>query len=196
MLRGERQTTIRRTLAPQLIAFARRSSLASLSRAARRQANIVMSSGNTSTFQQLDAEAQQLIREAIKAREFSYSPYSGFKVGAAVRCADGTLRSGCNVENVSFGMSICAERCAIVKAVSENHLNFVALSVVAEKIEGRLTTPCGACRQMLREFGDFPVYVTCPDQSQVLLTSCSDLLPHAFQPSDRLFSSESCNSAK
>ena len=128
-----------------------------------------------------DEEAQQLLRAGSRARSFSYSPYSEFAVGSALRCSDGSLFSGSNVENASFPASICAERCALVKAVSEGSRSFSGLSVVAESIDGRLTAPCGVCRQMLCEFGDFPVYVASPDLRRVLVTSTHELLPYAFR---------------
>ncbi|XP_016839905.1 cytidine deaminase [Nasonia vitripennis] len=140
-----------------------------------------MSLGSLVTFDKLDAAAQQLIREGLQARTFSYSPYSKFAVGSALRCADGSIRTGCNVENASFSASICAERCALTKAISEGQQDFHSISVVANSIDGRLTTPCGVCRQMLCEFGDFPVYVTDPGMKDVLVTTTHELLPYAFR---------------
>jgi cytidine deaminase len=128
-----------------------------------------------------DAEAQKLIRESARARGFSYSPYSKFKVGSALLCEDGSVRTGCNVENASFSVTICAERCALIKAISEGRQSFRSIGVVADRIDGRLTTPCGVCRQMLSEFGDFDVYVASPDMRQVLVTTTHELLPHVFR---------------
>ena len=88
------------------------------------------------------------------------------------------------MENASFPVSICAERCALTKAVSEGQRSFRSISVVAERIDGRLTTPCGMCRQMLSEFGDFPIYVTSPDMREVLVTTTYQLLPYAFRKSN------------
>ena len=94
-----------------------------------------------------ELEIQKLMDCAIKARENAYSPYSHFAVGAALLCEDGTLFEGCNIENASYGLTNCAERTAIFKAVSEGHIKFKALAVVADT-EGPCA-PCGACRQVL-----------------------------------------------
>jgi cytidine deaminase len=85
---------------------------------------------------------------ALKARENAYAPYSGFKVGAALLDRSGSVISGCNVENVSYGLTICAERTAVVKAVSEGKRDFIKMLVVAEE----LVMPCGACLQVMAEF--------------------------------------------
>lgn len=132
-----------------------------------------------------DADTQELIRESAAAREKSYSPYSKFKVGAAVRCADGSISRSCNVENASFPASVCAETAAIVRAVSEGKRKFTALSVVADQ-ENKFTTPCGVCRQVISEFGDnIPIYLTKSDMKQVLRTSTSELFPFSpFHTSD------------
>lgn len=97
---------------------------------------------------QRDVE-EALIRAALEARELAYAPYSKFRVGAALLTATGTVYSGCNVENSSYGLCICAERTAICKAVSEGEQQFVAIAVAAAP----LASPCGACRQFLFEFG-------------------------------------------
>ena len=91
-----------------------------------------------------ELETQKLMDCAIKARENAYSPYSHFAVGAALLCEDGTLFEGCNIENASYGLTNCAERTAIFKAVTEGHVTFKALAVVADT-EGPCA-PCGACR--------------------------------------------------
>ncbi|MFN3323163.1 MAG: cytidine deaminase [Bryobacteraceae bacterium] len=97
-----------------------------------------------------------LIQAAIEAREKAHAPYSGFKVGAAVEDAEGRIYTGCNVENATFGLTVCAERVAILKAVSEGARSFRRVAIVADT--DRLTTPCGACRQILWEFcGDVEV---------------------------------------
>ena len=97
-----------------------------------------------------EQEIQKLIDRAIVAREKTYSPYSHFGVGAALVCEDGSIYEGCNIENASFGLTNCAERTAIFKAVSEGHTKFKALAVVADT-EGPCA-PCGACRQVISEF--------------------------------------------
>jgi len=92
----------------------------------------------------------RLMAEAEKAREHAYAPYSKLKVGAALLTRGGRIVRGCNVENASFGLSICAERNAVWKAVSEGERDFVAVAVTAGP--GSTASPCGACRQVLREF--------------------------------------------
>lgn len=92
-----------------------------------------------------------LIDAARKVRLHAHAPYSGFKVGAALETADGIIVTGCNVENASYGLTICAERVAIVKAVSEGHTKFTRIAIVADTEAP--TPPCGACRQILWEFG-------------------------------------------
>ena len=92
-----------------------------------------------------------LFSEARKAADFAYAPYSKFRVGAALLCEDGTVFTGCNVENRSFGLTICAERNAVLKAVSCGQRSFIALAVSTPDSESPVA-PCGACRQVLSEF--------------------------------------------
>jgi cytidine deaminase len=121
----------------------------------------------------------ELIDLAKKARRQAYAPYSRFLVGAALRTASGRLYSGCNVENASYGLSICAERVAIFKAVSDGEREFEALAVVSET----LASPCGACRQVLAEFGlDTKIIVADLDAGRQVF-AVGDLLPAAFTPS-------------
>nr|WP_274377406.1 cytidine deaminase [Desulforamulus aeronauticus] len=94
---------------------------------------------------------EKLIEIAQEARERAYVPYSKFKVGAALLTKEGKVFSGCNVENASYGLTCCAERTAIFKAVSEGYQNFAAIAVIADV--PTLCSPCGACRQVLAEFG-------------------------------------------
>ncbi|XP_031849175.1 cytidine deaminase [Nomia melanderi] len=132
-------------------------------------------------FTALGADIQLLIKESIVVREHSYSPYSKFKVGAAVLCDDGTIFTGCNVENASYPVGTCAERAAIVKAVSEGKRKFKALTVVADMgNNSSFVTPCGFCRQAMIEFGDIPIYLSSPDMKNVLKTTTRILLPRAF----------------
>ncbi|MDD5850164.1 MAG: cytidine deaminase [Firmicutes bacterium] len=134
---------------------------------------------------------QELIRQAFAARERAYAPYSHYKVGAALLCQDGTIVTGCNVECAAFGVGQCAERCALTKAVSEGERTFSAIAIAAaldsavDLAEEPYPTPCGACRQGLREFVD-------PEAFQVImarsLTDCrimslEELLPASFGPS-------------
>ena len=102
------------------------------------------------------SETETLISAARQARENAYAPYSNFRVGAALRATSGRIFGGCNIENASYGLTVCAERVAIFKAMSEGDRNFSALAVVTDADE--LTPPCGACRQLIWEFcGDIPI---------------------------------------
>ena len=126
---------------------------------------------------------EKLIEHAKEAMTHAYAPYSGYKVGAALLCADGTVYCGCNIENVSFTPTVCAERSAIFKAVYDGHRDFVAIAVCGGK-DGVITgafPPCGVCRQVMREFcdDDFVIHMVTGPQS---FESCTmaDLLPHSF----------------
>jgi cytidine deaminase len=121
---------------------------------------------------------QQLTEAAEAAREKAFAPFSGFRVGAALETADGEIFTGCNVENASYGLTICAERVAIFKAISEGKRTFTRIAVVADT--ETLTPPCGACRQIIWEFcGDVPVVMAnIAGKSETLLMS--ELLPRAF----------------
>lgn len=122
------------------------------------------------------------------ARKKAYAPYSNFKVGAALRCDDGSIYSGCNVENASYGLSICAERTVIVKAVSEGKTKFTTIAIAGLN-NNQFVPPCGACRQFLSEFNnpdneynnDMTVYLYQPKGNNVLVTSVSKLLPMDFK---------------
>ncbi len=126
-----------------------------------------------------------LVAAAKAAREFAFAPESGFKVGAALLAADGTIVTGCNVESASYGLTICAERVAIVKGVSEGRTRFTCVAVVADT--DNPTPPCGACRQLLWEFA--------PDAEVILENlvgkrqtfTMRELLPYGF---DRGFLTE------
>lgn len=97
------------------------------------------------------ASADELIAAARKVREQAVAPFSHFKVGAAIETDDGAVIAGCNVENATYGLTVCAERVAIFKALSEGHRKFKRIAVVADAVDP--TPPCGACRQILWEFG-------------------------------------------
>ncbi|MBQ8497509.1 MAG: cytidine deaminase [Clostridia bacterium] len=127
-----------------------------------------------------DFDRKTLLRAAMKAREFSYSPYSQFKVGAALLSADGTIYTGCNIENSAYSPSLCAERCAVAKAVSEGAREFIAIAVVGP--EDSETTPCGVCRQVLYEFCDESLIILCggTDTHYTEMT-LGDLLPKGFR---------------
>ena len=125
---------------------------------------------------------QALVELAFTMLDRAYFPYSRFPVGAALLCAGGTVFTGCNVENAAYGSTICAERTALVKAVSEGHRDdFVRLAVVGRGDD--YCWPCGACRQMLFEFApDLTVLVARGDHQFVTLP-LRELLPHGFGPS-------------
>nr|XP_056721532.1 cytidine deaminase [Euleptes europaea] len=128
-------------------------------------------------------QIQQLVDTCREAKHFSYCPYSSFPVGAAVLTWDGKVFSGCNVENASYPLAVCAERTAIQKAVSEGYTRFRAMAVASNKQEA-FVAPCGACRQVLREFGkEWDVYLTKPDGSYIVKT-LEELLPYCFGPED------------
>lgn len=126
---------------------------------------------------------EKLAELAIEAMGRAYAPYSGYKVGAALLCKDGTVYQGCNIENASFSPTVCAERTAFFKAVYDGHRDFVALAVCGGK-DGVITgpfPPCGVCRQVMREFcdDDFIIYLVGAEGSIETVT-LSDLLPHSF----------------
>ena len=123
-----------------------------------------------------------LIEKAKQAMERAYAPYSGYKVGAALLCKDGTVFTGCNIENASFSPTICAERAAFAKAVSEGCREFAAIAVCGGK-DGVITglfPPCGVCRQVMREFcsQDFPVYLV--KENGYEKRTLAQLLPDSF----------------
>jgi cytidine deaminase len=124
--------------------------------------------------------AEELIGLAREARQRAYAPYSRFAVGAALLGRSGRVYTACNVENVSYGLSICAERAAVFKAVSEGEQKFEALAVVTS-VGG---SPCGACRQVLAEFNyNMTVYVA-DTEGQYRAFTVEELLPEAFMPED------------
>jgi len=117
-----------------------------------------------------------LIEVAAETRQMAYAPYSSYQVGAALVGASGMVYSGCNVENASFGLTLCAERAAVAKAISEGEDAFQAIVVVTE--DG--ASPCGACRQVLAEFNpDMDVYLATPD-GRYQRTTIRELLPNLF----------------
>ena len=124
-----------------------------------------------------EKEIQKLINRAIVARKTSYSPYSHFGVGAALLCDDDTVYEGCNIENASYGLTNCAERTAIFKAVSEGHKRFKALAVVADTEEP--CSPCGACRQVISEF-EIPRIIMANLKGDYTVVEIDELLPFRF----------------
>jgi cytidine deaminase len=126
-------------------------------------------------------EYDALIAAAKQARENAHAPYSNFRVGAALRAKSGRVFSGCNVENATLGLTCCAERTAIFKAISEGERGFEAIAIVADT--DTLTPPCGACRQIIWEFcGDVPV-IMANLKGKVVQETMSSLLPRAFDSS-------------
>ena len=124
-----------------------------------------------------NAFERELHAQADAARARSYSPYSRFDVGAALALADGGVITGVNVENVSFGVTICAEQAAIARAVSEGHRSFTAIAVSGPASS---VSPCGACRQVLREFGGTAMTVTFPHNGSLVTATLEELLPAGF----------------
>jgi cytidine deaminase len=121
---------------------------------------------------------QELVERATLARELSYSPYSRFAVGAALRTADGEIFTGANVENVSFGLTVCAERVAVFSAIAAGKTKFTGLAVVTDVPEP--VTPCGACRQVLYEFAPDLWVVAANLQGQQRMFRLPELLPAVF----------------
>lgn len=140
-------------------------------------------------FDEKQFDQQQLIELAYKAREYAYTPYSKFQVGAALLSKSGKVYLGCNIENASYGPTNCAERTAIFKAVSEGEREFEAIAIVGGRAgtrTGDMCAPCGVCRQVLREFCS-------PDSFHVILEDgeggykdflLKELLPFSFGPED------------
>ena len=132
----------------------------------------------------MNMNPEQLVQLAIEAREHAYCPYSGFAVGAALLCSDGTVYQGCNIENASFTPTICAERTAIFKAIYDGRHDLEAIAVVGgkagEPVSGEFP-PCGVCRQVMREFcgDDFKVYLG-TGGTGFRMTTLAQLLPGGF----------------
>lgn len=124
----------------------------------------------------------ELMKAAVKARENSYAPYSGFRVGAALLAKSGKAYTGCNVENAAFAPTNCAERTAVFKAVSEGEREFSAIAIVGGRGQelSSLCAPCGVCRQVLAEFcdGNFRILLGTPEKFSAF--SMNDLLPYSF----------------
>jgi cytidine deaminase len=127
------------------------------------------------------SDYEKLIAAATQAREAAYAPYSNFRVGAALRAKSGRIYSGCNVENATYGLTVCAERVALLKAISEGERGFEAIAVVTDS--DILTPPCGACRQLTWEFcGDIPV-ILANLKGKVEQETTGKLLPRPFDSS-------------
>jgi cytidine deaminase len=123
---------------------------------------------------------EELVVIAAEMREKAYAPYSRFTVGAALLGKSGRVYTGCNVENASYGLSVCAERVALYKAVSEGEREFEAIAVVTEKG----VSPCGACRQVLSEFGEGIRIIVADVYGNYRIFTLKELLPSAFKAED------------
>lgn len=137
-----------------------------------------------------EQERIELVKACLRARENAYSPYSKFRVGAALLTKEGDIITGANVENASHGATICAERTALVKAVSENRKEFLALAVTSDVPDA--ISPCGICRQFIREFCNLntPIFLVHgdwnleTDHDKVKTVTLDELLPYSFGPED------------
>lgn len=129
-------------------------------------------------------QPEELLKLAQQAAEKAYAPYSQFPVGAALLAENGKVYQGVNVENASFGLTLCAERTAIVKAVSEGQTRFQAIAVWATRRPHGSVTPCGACRQVMAEFlkADTPIVMSNAETGAIQTHSLQALLPEAFGP--------------
>lgn len=137
----------------------------------------------------MNFDVKELIKEAMAARNNSYAPYSKYRVGAAILCADGNIVKGSNIENASYGGTICAERCAVVKAVSEGNNRFTAIAICGgpeneKDILSDYAYPCGICRQVLREFvaPDSFIVIVAKSIDDYKKYTLSELLPDSFGP--------------
>ena len=134
----------------------------------------------SSRLKSVPAKLKPLFELARKSREISYSPYSGHKVGAAIRTLDGTLYGGCNVENSSYGATVCAERVAIQKAVSEGRTRVTDVMVITDATPP--WPPCGMCRQVIAEFGANAVLHTANLEGKMESFKLAEIFPRAFTP--------------
>ncbi len=122
---------------------------------------------------------QKLVHAAKAAREKAYAPYSDYRVGAAIMTSSYEIIEGCNIENASYGLTICAERCAVFSALAQNKNDFAAIAVVTK--DGG--APCGACRQVLNEFNPDMLVIIANERGEIIEQAVlSSLLPHAFGP--------------
>ena len=137
--------------------------------------------------EQKEALRLALVQRAKEARQNAYTPYSGFAVGAALLCADGTVYAGCNIENAGFTATCCAERTAFFRAVNDGKRRFSAIAIAGGKAgeePSQLCAPCGVCRQVMAEFcgPEFEILLT--DGAGVKAYTLEELLPQAFGPGD------------
>lgn len=135
----------------------------------------------------MNSSNTDLITLALNSRLFSYSPYSEKKIGAAIQLSNGKIYSGCNIENASYGGTVCAERVAIWKAYSENMKPITITDVVVASAENAPWPPCGFCRQVLAEFCTADTNITLVNTEQKKITlKFSELFPYAFEPNHLL----------
>jgi len=128
-------------------------------------------------------ELKGLVEKAIEAKKYAYVPYSGFRVGAAVLTGSGKVYTGCNVENASYGAAVCAERTAVVKAISNGETKIKAIAITSDSED--YTFPCGICRQVIAEFSDDETAVICSNKDGKFREyTLKDLLPNAFTKKD------------
>lgn len=124
----------------------------------------------------------QLCAAAVAMLERAYCPYSHFPVGAALECTDGSVFTGCNIENAAYSPSICAERTAVAKAVSEGHRDFVRIAIAGTGED--FCVPCGVCRQVLSEFAPDLEIIALNGQGEQRIFTLRELLPHSFGPAN------------
>ncbi|CAG5982805.1 unnamed protein product [Menidia menidia] len=138
---------------------------------------------NQSSTQLSQESVEKLIKQSQEAKEHAYCPYSKFRVGAALLTSDNSIFTGCNVENACYNLGVCAERNAMAKAVSEGKKTFKAIAISSD-MSDRIITPCGGCRQFMREFGSsWDVYMSKADGSYKKMT-VDELLPLSFGPQE------------
>jgi len=132
-----------------------------------------------------EMDIKELVKLAIEAREKAYVPYSKFKVGAAIEMEDGSVFTGCNIENASYGATNCAERTAIFKAVSEGHSIMKKIAIVGDM--ATYTAPCGICRQVIAEFAAKDIeIVLIKNKDEYIVKTLEEILPGAFTKEDLL----------
>lgn len=144
------------------------------------------------SYTNLPQEGKALLIAASKAKENAYNPYSTFYVGCALMTPEGEIITGCNMENASYGCTICAERAALLKANTEGYREFTAAAIIArgKNVDTKeVTAPCGACRQMLFEAAqlsgkDLILYLSCTKMEKIVITSIEELFPLGFGPKD------------
>ena len=128
-------------------------------------------------------DCERLFNEALKARENSYSPYSEYKVGAALLCEDDSVYTGCNIENAAYTPTVCAERVALFKAVSEGKRKFKAIAIAGGKQKTETCTPCGVCRQVMAEFCDSKKFeIIFLKDGELKSLTLDEFLPMSFSP--------------